>query len=62
MVVLATCGNCGKTFTCNSKYVPTVNKIPVCKECVEWANPIRIKAGLESIPVHPEAYEPEEVM
>lgn len=53
----ASCCHCGKRFICNPHLVPTANGEPVCKECVEWANPIRKERGLSLISVLPGAYE-----
>jgi hypothetical protein len=58
------CIVCGNLFTFAPDFVPSVRvngeKEPVCKSCVENANPIRKKNGLEPIRVHPNAYEPQE--
>ena len=35
---------------------------PLCRVCVEKANVMREAAGLEAFAIHPDAYEPEEVM
>jgi hypothetical protein len=34
---------------------------PVCRECVERVNPIRVAGGLEPIVPHPDAYKEMEV-
>ena len=35
---------------------------PICRECIEKANPLRHENGLEEVVIHPMAYEPEEFM
>lgn len=61
MFVLGECFGCGKLFTFNAEWVPSIPingvREPICRECVERANPQRIQNGLEPIRVHPDAYE-----
>jgi hypothetical protein len=56
------CFQCGKTFAYNPHRVPSVkvegNREPLCRNCVEEANPLRIKNGLPPIMINPDAYEP----
>ena len=58
----AACVNCGHLFTFNPDLVPSVRvngvREPICKACVDYANPVRVKNGLEPIRVLPGAYEP----
>lgn len=69
MFVLGRCFTCQRPFTFNADHVPSVpghisgtgTREPVCRDCVEKANPIRVENGLESIRIHPDAYEPQEV-
>jgi hypothetical protein len=69
MTVIGACFGCGRTFSFNATWVPSVpasvsgtgTKEPICADCVERANPLRIANGLEPIRVHPMAYEPSEV-
>ncbi len=65
MFVLGNCVNCGKPFSFNADRVPSVvvhgQREPVCRECVERANPLRKKKGLPEIVILPGAYEAEEV-
>lgn len=65
MFVLAECVRCHRMFTFNAERVPSVvvngRREPICKDCVEWANPERVKRGLAPIAVLPGAYEAEEV-
>lgn len=55
------CVSCSETFTFNPLRVPSVlvNGVrePVCRVCIERANPERIARGLEPIRVLPDAYE-----
>jgi DNA-directed RNA polymerase subunit RPC12/RpoP len=56
------CANCGKPFSFNPKYVPSIRingeKEPVCRYCVERVNPIRKEKGIPEFKIHPEAYQP----
>lgn len=65
MLVLGPCIGCNRTFSFNPDKVPSVTyrgqREPVCRDCVERANPVRIANGLRPIVPDPEAYEPEEV-
>jgi hypothetical protein len=69
MFVMGPCYACGQPFTYNADHVPSVpghlttsgTREPVCRACIERANPERVKNGLEPIVPHPDAYEPEEV-
>ena len=72
MVVTSACFGCGRIMTYNPDRVPSIRvnryrkpdpngtREPVCRTCVERANPERIKNGLEPIVIHPGAYEPQE--
>lgn len=56
------CIGCGKVFSFNPARVPSSSAVtgkrePICLECVERLNPIRIKNGLEPIVPLPGAYE-----
>ena len=70
MFVIGCCYACGKPMTFNADHVPSIpadqtttgQKEPVCRECIERANPIRKANGLMEIPIHPDAYEPGEVV
>lgn len=59
-MMIGTCVACGCTFTFNPVRVPSITtehgKEPVCLNCINLANPERIKRGLEPIVPHPEAY------
>jgi hypothetical protein len=64
MFCTAACINCKRLFTFNPNTVPSVNvngsRQPICRPCVEWANPQRVAKGLEPIRVLPGAYEAQE--
>lgn len=64
MFVLSACFGCNRPFTYNATWVPSIPidgvREPICRECVERANPMRIANGLDPIVPHPDAYEPEE--
>ena len=59
------CIICGRIFDFNPNLVPSVRvrnvREPVCKRCIDAANPKRIESGLAPIEILPGAYEPEEV-
>lgn len=65
MMVMAHCYACGVPFTCSPTKVPSIpanltktgEKEPVCRGCVERANPERVKRGLAPIQILPGAYE-----
>jgi hypothetical protein len=61
-VCFAECYACQMPFMFNPNLVPSLRvegvRQPVCRECVERANPERIKRGLEPITVLPGAYDP----
>lgn len=65
MFVLGQCCNCHKMFSFNADLVPSVQikgtKEPICKDCVEWANPLRKQRNLAEIYIPPGAYEAQEV-
>ena len=56
------CIGCGQVFGYNPHAVPSMLvkgvREPICRTCVDVANPIRIKNGLAPIVVLPNAYEP----
>jgi hypothetical protein len=61
-MAIGPCIGCGQIFPFNPMRVPSVRvngeREPVCRACVERANPERIKRGLAPITVLPGAYEP----
>lgn len=56
-ILMEKCGSCGKYFSFNPYYVPSLNNVPFCQECINEANPKRVEKGLPEIEVHPQAYE-----
>jgi len=66
MTCTGSCCNCKRIFSFNPDLVPSAvvngHKEPICRACVEWANPLREAKGLPKIPVMPGAYEPQEVV
>jgi len=64
VTLMATCYTCGRPFTCSPTLVPSVpphltrtgQKEPVCRACIERANPEREKNGLSPIEILPGAY------
>jgi hypothetical protein len=56
------CFVCGQIFSYNPMRVPSVRidgvRQPICRACVERANPRRIASGLAPIDPLPDAYEP----
>lgn len=56
------CVSCNRSFTFNPAKVPSIAlngaREPICKTCVEEANPLRVANGLDPIVLHPNAYEP----
>ncbi|MBT1509356.1 hypothetical protein KIP88_02480 [Bradyrhizobium sp. SRL28] len=60
---MSPCIGCGTVFSYNPMLVPSCSAVtgkrePICADCVERVNPMRIKNGLEPIVPHPDAYEP----
>jgi hypothetical protein len=55
------CVNCGQVFSFNPNKVPSIRvhgeRQPICKDCIERANPQRIANGLEPIHILPGAYD-----
>jgi hypothetical protein len=54
------CCACGKTFSFHPNKVPSLNvngvRQPICKDCVDHANPLRIKQGQPPITYSKDAY------
>ncbi len=75
MIAMGICFNCGGFFTFNPERVPSIRirrdgsgnlvqdpeatKEPICRSCVERANPIRIARGLQPIEILDGAYDPQ---
>jgi hypothetical protein len=64
MIAIGNCMVCKRMFSFNPFFVPSIRiegkREPVCRGCIEQANPRRIKNGLAAVEIHPEAYEPAE--
>lgn len=66
MLCTGECVHCHKLFSFNPDLVPSVRdprtgmKEPLCRACVEWANPLRVANGLQPIQILPGAYEAQE--
>jgi hypothetical protein len=58
---MGTCFACHKTFAFNPLRVPSIrvsgSREPICRDCIERANPLRIANGLPAIVPAPDAYE-----
>jgi hypothetical protein len=58
---MGTCYGCKKIFSFNPLKVPSISvngeKEPICAQCVETVNPLRIANGLAPIIPAPDAYE-----
>lgn len=75
MYCLGPCINCGVVFSFNPDLVPSMRteiqngkrvygegeREPICRNCFEQGNRMRVERGLEPLPLHPDAYEPQEV-
>lgn len=72
-IVTSACFGCGALFSYNPHRVPSIPidpttgqpsstgvRQPICRECVDRANPQRVASGLEPIEVYPDSYEPVE--
>lgn len=59
--IVGECATCHCTFTFHPHKVPSVRidgeRKPLCRNCVEAANPVRIRKGLDPIEILPNAYE-----
>jgi hypothetical protein len=60
--VIGSCVSCKRTFTFNPVRVPSIRvngvREPVCRNCIEEANPKRVALGLEPFIIQPDAYDP----
>jgi hypothetical protein len=65
MQAMGECARCRALFAFNPNRVPSVavngTREPICRTCVETANPERLRRGLPAIVILPGAYEAEEV-
>lgn len=60
-IVMGNCYACGQFMRFNPVRVPSIRvsgvREPVCRACIERANPLREQNGLDPIAIHPDAYE-----
>lgn len=65
MFVTGSCAGCGQLITFNADRVPSVRlhgvREPLCLACATRINENRKREGMEECPIHPDAYEPQEV-
>lgn len=65
MQAFGNCVVCHRMFAFNPERVPSVrvngSREPVCRTCIERANPLRVAKGLPAIEILPNAYGAEEV-
>ena len=66
MMVHGCCVACRALISFNPNKVPSIrvkgNREPLCRGCfAKWNKIHRTDKGLEPLPIHPEAYEPEPV-
>lgn len=63
MMAMSPCASCKRIISYNPNKVPSVRvngeREPVCRSCIERANPERVKRGLPPINILPGAYDPE---
>lgn len=61
VLAMGSCVNCDRVFSFNPHKVPSVRlngvRQPVCKECIEYVNPLRAAKGQPMFHVEPDAYE-----
>jgi hypothetical protein len=57
MLVLGPCLVCRHTFSFNPDHVPSLRGEPICRDCMDEANRIRVEQGKEPHRIHPAAYE-----
>ena len=62
-IAFGECIGCGKLFGFNPLQVPSSSAVtgqrePICRDCVERINLMRIRAGVEPIVPLPGAYDP----
>jgi hypothetical protein len=60
-LAMGACVRCKRIFSFNPVRVPSLKvngvKEPICADCIKWANPRRVAAGLEPFIPAPDAYE-----
>jgi len=62
LMAMGPCFGCGKPFMFNPNHVPSITikgeREPICKTCIERANPLRKANGIPEVVIDPRAYEP----
>ena len=66
MIVFGSCVACGAFLAFNPTHCPSIrvegSREPLCREChARWNAIHRTAKGLDPLPLHPQAYAPEEV-
>jgi len=60
-LAMSPCFCCKRVFGYNPNHVPSLRvsgvRQPICKPCIEQANPLRKQRGLPELVPHPNAYE-----
>ena len=60
MMCISTCVCCRRLFAYDPIIVPSIRvegvREPICRRCVDWANPQRVANGVEPIVPKPGAY------
>lgn len=66
MFVIAPCVGCQRLFSFSAERVPSVIvdgvRQPICRSCVDVANPVRVENGLDPIVPLPGAYDSDETL
>ncbi len=62
-LVVGSCYTCRTIISFNPNHVPSIRdgqgvRQPICRGCIEKANPARKANGLPEITIYPDAYEP----
>lgn len=63
--LISRCLFCKEMFVSNPDKVPSLmspetgHKEPICKDCIDWVNGLRVAQGDEPFSIHPNAYEPQ---
>jgi hypothetical protein len=57
-ICFSNCFSCNRIFGFNPNKVPAYNGQPICRDCVDKANPIRKTNGLALIDYDEETYAP----
>jgi hypothetical protein len=55
-IALGPCWACHRLFTFDPDTVPSIHGAPLCRDCVERANELRVAAGVAPIVIYPTSY------